>query len=215
MSASRRCSSSRMPYSIWYSKSVAARPASRASAGTASMIAGSCEATIGYPEPAISTRRQRRYAVRDVGGVAVGHRRRFVVGALAQPDPRPGRGEFLAIAERAPQVGLQSHAQPAEVGAAGRARSSSVESVVVWSSASTVTHTPARCAAAQIVAGVLPGDLLAVASQRLPQGRQLQRHLERPDGGLIAEPATAASIRSRYTRTVASASSASVTSSPR
>ena len=37
------------------------QPVSRAIAGTASMITGSWEATIGYPGPAISTRRQRRY----------------------------------------------------------------------------------------------------------------------------------------------------------
>ena len=46
----------------------------------------------------------------------VGHRRRFLVGALAQPDPGPGCGELLAIAQRAAQVCLQNQSQPRKLG---------------------------------------------------------------------------------------------------
>ena len=58
----------------------------------------------------------------------------------------------------------------------------SVESVVVWSSASTVTQTPARWRPLADRVRVLQRDLLAVARQRLAERRQLQRHLQRPHG---------------------------------
>jgi hypothetical protein len=44
--ASRDCSSARMPYRIWYSKSAAPLPYSLANADAASMTTGSCEATL-------------------------------------------------------------------------------------------------------------------------------------------------------------------------
>ena len=54
--------------------------------------------------------------VGDGIAVAVCHRCGFVIGALAQPDSRAGRGELRTIAQRAPQVGLQNRAQPGELG---------------------------------------------------------------------------------------------------
>ena len=57
--ASRRCSAGRIPYSIWYSKLSGARPVRCASDPVIWISRGSWVASMGYPEPFISTRRQR------------------------------------------------------------------------------------------------------------------------------------------------------------
>ena len=91
----------------------------------------------------------------DVGAVDVGpdlqrHRLRLAVGALAQPDPRPGDRQVPAVTFGAVQVGLQHRAGVREVDSQSAAEVSRVRSVVVWSSMSSVTVVPASAAASQI-----------------------------------------------------------------
>ena len=63
-----------------------------------------------------------------------------------------------------------------------------MESVVVWSSMSSVTVVPAALAASQMRRGVLQRDLLAVARQRLADRGELHRHLGARGQPLLGEP---------------------------
>ncbi len=69
----------------------------------------------------------------------IGHARRLVVGALAQPDATAGGDDPVDVGGAAPEGRLDHHAD-LRVGLVGRpARSSSVASVLVWSSMSNRT----------------------------------------------------------------------------
>ncbi len=61
--ASLRCSSLRMPYSIWNSYSSSLRPALWASSWAMAIRRGSWDPIIGYPSPSISVFRIRTYAL--------------------------------------------------------------------------------------------------------------------------------------------------------
>ena len=114
----------------------------------------------------------------DRGLVLVGNRCGFLVRALAQPDSRSGRrrgpGSPPRCASGRPAARCRARGSPA--------RSSrtidSVESVVVWSSASTVTHDAGLFGRGADLVRVLERDLVSVPRQELSERGKLQRHLD-------------------------------------
>ena len=151
----------RMPYSIWYSKLAGLRPASDACArgdGDQPRVVG------GHHRVAAAVHAAAAGSARRTGPPrpgSEGHLVRGLVGALAQPDPGPGRGQRRAVrlgcaagrtGSRSPGRGTPAAARPGSAGSA---------STRVWSSMSSVTVVPAARGR-----GADPGDVLRPRSSR-------------------------------------------------
>src|SRR6478735_2823321 len=118
----------------------------------------------------------------DVGTGLEGDRLGLLVGALAQAHARPLVGEVTAVGLGAVEVGLQHRPDGREVGPQLAQR---VEGEV---GRRVVLHVEGHGRAGFTghladLAGVVEGDGVAVARQRLTEGAQLERHLHGPAGG--------------------------------
>src|SRR6478735_1445576 len=119
----------------------------------------------------------------DVGSGLEGDRLGLLVGALAEPDTGPGVGEVPAVGLGAVEVGLHDGAHRREV---GPQLAQGVEGQV---GGRVVLHVEGHGRAALLgqladLTGVVQGDGVAVARQRLPERAQLERDL---DGAALGE----------------------------
>ena len=147
----------------------------------------------------------------DLGAGLEGHRLRLLVGALAQAHARAGVREVTAVGLGAVEVGLEHGADGREV---GPQLAQGVEREV---RRRVVLHVEGHRRAGLLrhladLAGVVEGDLVAVAGQRLTEGAELERHL---DGAALGEALVAQRRRAGRRRRPGCAAPARGRSCPR